>query len=140
MFTDLPDRLGNRATIKIVSTLNLAAKVVVLLVPSYVVRMLCFFVMGLCFLRYTTAYAWLSGFVMKKHLGLVTAVMTSYDQLVVAIMVAYFLTVSRKVAGILIIQTGLSALALLYALLTCPESPKWFLAKGRKHEAIRVLN
>jgi len=71
---------------------------------------------------------------------MVSAIMTSYDQLVVAFMVIYFLTVSKNVVGILAIQTGLSALALLYTLLACPESPKWLLSKGRKQEAIEVLN
>ena len=94
--------------------------------------MLCFFVMGLCYLKYTTPYAWLTGFVTKPHQIMMAALMTSYDQLCVAIMAIYFLTVSREVAGILIIQTGLSALAFLYVFLSCPESPKWLLAKGRK--------
>lgn len=67
LFATLPDRRGNKATIKLVSTINLAAQIIALLVPVYTVRALCFFVMGLCFLKYTTPYAWLSGFVTKSN-------------------------------------------------------------------------
>ena len=85
-------------------------------------------------------YAWLTGFVMDRHQNMVSALMVGSDQLVVAFIALYFLTVSRYWLGILLVQTVLSALALLYVLAMCPESPKWLLSKGKRQEAIVCLN
>jgi hypothetical protein len=79
VLSNLPDRWGNKRTIHLISTLNLLAQIIALFVPLYFVRMLCFFVMGLCFLKFTTPYAWLSGFVEHHNHSLVCALMSSYD-------------------------------------------------------------
>jgi len=124
VFSSAPDRWGYRRAIKVFGSVNLLAQIAALVIPNYYVRLICYAVMGLCYTKFLVPYAWVSGFVMDKHLPLVNGAMTGYDQLVVIVLISYLITVSRNWFGIFAIQTFIGAVALLIVLMFIPESPK----------------
>lgn len=79
IFGKVPDRWGYKKTIRVFGCVNLLAQIIVLLVPNYYVRLICFGVMGLCYTRYLVPYAWATGFLMEKHLSIVNGLMSGYD-------------------------------------------------------------
>ena len=103
IFSHVPDKWGYKKTIKIFGTANLLAQIVILCVPNFSVRLLCFGIMGICYTKSLVTYVWLAGFVMEKNLSLVNGFMSSYDMLVIVILISYFQKVSRDLFGILLI-------------------------------------
>lgn len=129
LFAVIPDSIGRKKSVIGGLTVSLIAQTVMLLVPSLLVRSICFFVMGLANLKNSQAYVWASECVHFDRRSRAFTVINVVDALPTVVIGLFYLLIARDWFTIYAINLAVSYLALMAAFL-CPESPRWLLYNG----------
>lgn len=111
-----------------------------LLVPNYTVRLVCFFIMGLCQLKNSASYMWLFSLVMRKDSAVSCGMLNWWDCATLAVITVYFTYVSKDYYPLFFWIIVAATVAHLFLMIWTPESPKFLLAKGRRQDAIKAFN
>ena len=139
LFFTIPDRIGRKKTILICMIVNCIAQTVIIMVPTFLMRTLMFWVLGLTQLKVGVSYVWLSESVGFPYKSTAFTMINIFDGMTMAIVCIYYMTVSRNWLWLCLFFTIISYIA-SFTILLCPESPRWHLVNGRTSEAIKALN
>ena len=110
-----------------------------LLVPSLLVRSICFFLIGFSGFKNSTAYVWGSECVPFKKRAAVFTVINVVDALPTVITGLFYLFIKPDWFPVYAFNIALSTSGLILAF-ACPESPRWLLYSGKQAHAIEALN
>ena len=75
----LPDHIGRKKTLLIIGCLHLPVQFVLLYVNDYTVRLICFGLMGLLYIKCTVVFNWMFELSEEKHKLISSAVINTWD-------------------------------------------------------------
>ena len=110
-----------------------------LFVSNFIVRTVCFFVMGFSNLKNSQSYVWASEVVPFKRRASAYTIVNVVDAMPTVITGLFYLLVQRNWFTIYAINVAISYSALFLAFF-CPESPRWLILNNKQSEAIDALN
>lgn len=129
-FSTVPDQLGRKQSTLISMVLSCFAQTVMLFVPSFYVRTLMFFVMGLSQIKVGVSYVWLSECVGCPYKSTAFTIISIFDGMTIAVQSLYFLYITRYWFWLPAFFTLVSYIATVLITI-CPESPRWHFVNGR---------
>ena len=127
----VPDQFGRKYSVILGMVIALLAQIVMLLVPSLLVRSICFFLIGFSGFKNSTAYVWGSECVPFKKRTAVFTVINVVDALPTVITGLFYLLIKPDWFPVYAFNIALSSSGLLLAF-ACPESPRWLLYSGKQ--------
>lgn len=142
----LSDRLGRRKLILILAILFFVAAMGVVLAPSYVILLVCRFILGLAvggasvtvpvYLGEVAPFEHRGSIVSRNELMIVTGQFAAF---LINAIIGNTIEDSPFTWRYMMTVAVLPAIALFFGMLRMPESPRWLVLKGRDDEALEVL-
>ena len=135
----IPDRIGRKKSVIGGMIVSLIAQTIMLFVSNFIVRTVCFFIIGFSNLKNSQSYVWASEVVPFHRRARAYTIVNVVDAMPTVITGLFYVFVQRDWFTIYAINVAVSYSALLLAFF-CPESPRWLLLNNKQSEAIEALN
>ncbi len=121
-------------------TAHILSQWLLLLAPSYWVRLFAFALMGFFQLKNSVCYTWLFSLVHSKDKQGVCSFLNAFDTATLCVTCLYFIFISKEWFYLYLFMTTLGTLSYLAIMVLVPEAPRWSIINGRSSEAIESFN